>query len=103
MFARVTLTHASCCYVQGQPLTKTLAGASALPELQQIGANTSNNKGGSSAGSAAQQQQPTRLQATGSAPAQQPGPGALPGFPAQGPALPQGNLMWVNVGGQKSG
>lgn len=84
--------------VQGQPLTKTLAGASSLPELQVIGANTGNNNGGSAA-----QQQPTRLQATGSAPAQQPGPGALPGFPAQGPALPQGNLMWVNVGGQKSG
>ena len=85
--------------LQGQPLTQSMASSSALPELQTISANSAAaNSGAGNAGA-----HPTTLQSTASAPAQQPGP--LPGFPAQGPALPSGNLMWVNVGGngQKSG
>ena len=89
-----------CWHVQGQPLTKSLAGASSLPELQQIGANTGSNAGSGASNTAPQ---PTRLQSMATAPAQQPGPPGLPGFPAQGPAMPNNNLMWVNVGGQKSG
>lgn len=83
---------------QGQPLTKSMAEASALPQLQQIGVNPNAPNNAQQAGP-----QPTTLQTTGTAPAQQ--PGGLPGFPAQGPALPNNNLLWVNVGGngQKSG
>ena len=83
------------CPVQGQALTKSLAEASQLPQLQQIGVNPNTP---SNAGS-----QPTTLQASGNQ--AQPGQGPLPSFPAQGPALPNSNLLWVNVGGngQKSG
>ena len=83
------------CHAQGQTLTKSLAESSQLPQLQQIGVNpnTPSNAG----------PQPTSLQTTGAQ--TQPGQGPLPGFPAQGPALPNNNLLWVNVGGngQKSG
>lgn len=84
---------------QGQPLTKSLSEASALPQLQQIGVNpNSPNSAGPQA---------TSLQTAATSSAGQPGAagGSLPGFPAQGPSLPNNNLLWVNVGGngQKSG
>lgn len=73
--------------VQGVPLTQAVAQQSDLPQLQVIGGapatvGANNNLPAQPAGSAGGQ------------------PG-LPGFPAQGgpPAVPNGNLVWVGLGG----
>lgn len=66
------------------PLTTALSKQSALPQLQAI------------ASGAAAQPQPAAAAAT-AAQSTQPG---LPGFPPQAaPSIPNGNLVWVGLGG----